>query len=86
MKLTFLFWMCVLFRVGKCIFLLRGGEVTQFKRSTLKQHHETRHPTLSAESPEGGELRAKNRQKLKQHRKNASTSVCVKVQQGLFGV
>lgn len=42
--------------------LLCDGVASQFQRSILKQRHETKHPTVSAEFPEGEELRTKKAQ------------------------
>ncbi|KAJ4929884.1 hypothetical protein JOQ06_018904 [Pogonophryne albipinna] len=53
---------------GKCICLLCDNVISQFKRSNLQRHHDTKHPKFSTDFPKGGELRAEKLARLKQNR------------------
>ncbi|KAJ4921377.1 hypothetical protein JOQ06_022821 [Pogonophryne albipinna] len=53
---------------GKCICLLCDNVISQFKRSNLQRHHDTKHPKFSTDFPKGEELRAEKLARLKQNR------------------
>lgn len=53
---------------GKCICLLCDNVVSQFKRSNLQRHHETKHSKFINDFPKGGALRAEKLARLKHSR------------------